>query len=72
MHPVYRITLLSLLVILFGIQITKADDHSSSPQDDASALPLDELRTFTEVFAKIKNDYVENLQTPVRLRPWYS
>jgi len=26
---------------------------------DAEALPLEELRTFTEIFAKIKNDYVE-------------
>ena len=30
--------------------------HAQTP---AEALPLDEIRTFTEVFAKIKNDYVE-------------
>lgn len=29
--------------------------------DDGRALPLDELRIFTEVFTKIKNDYVENI-----------
>ena len=28
-------------------------------EKDANSLPLDELRTFTEIFAKIKNDYVE-------------
>ena len=28
---------------------------------DAASLPLEDLRTFTEVFAKIKNDYVESI-----------
>lgn len=28
-------------------------------RNDEGALPLEELRTFTEIFAKIKNDYVE-------------
>ncbi|MEQ8288125.1 MAG: S41 family peptidase [Gammaproteobacteria bacterium] len=29
--------------------------------NEADTLPLDELRTFTEVFAKVKNDYVETV-----------
>lgn len=29
--------------------------------EDVDTLPLDEIRTFTEVFAKIKNDYVEDV-----------
>ena len=33
------------------------DNNSTSAQE----LPLDELRTFTEVFAKVKNDYVEGV-----------
>ena len=33
-----------------------ADKHPTS------TLPLDDLRTFTEIFAKIKNDYVEPIQ----------
>ena len=31
-------------------------------KNDASALPLEELRTFAEVFEKIKNDYVEPVE----------
>ncbi|MEX2524911.1 MAG: S41 family peptidase [Gammaproteobacteria bacterium] len=38
----------------------KADDNPPSAVD-GQALPLDELRTFTEVFTKIKNDYVESI-----------
>ena len=42
--------------------------QATAPAADAAgdnvateALPLDELRTFTEVFAKVKNDYVEGV-----------
>ena len=39
----------------------QGQDQEQGPhaQTPAEALPLDEIRTFTEVFAKIKNDYVE-------------
>ena len=36
-------------------------DKSDTGDVAAEALPLDELRTFTEVFAKVKNDYVEGV-----------
>lgn len=35
-----------------------AQDQTQGQTQD-QALPLDEIRTFTEVFAKVKNDYVE-------------
>lgn len=40
-----------------------AQDNTEASQEDIAAeeLPLDELRTFTEVFAKVKNDYVEGV-----------
>ena len=41
-------------------QADTAND-SDSAGVAAEALPLDELRTFTEVFAKVKNDYVEGV-----------
>jgi carboxyl-terminal processing protease len=31
-------------------------------RDGESSLPLEDLRTFTEIFAKIKNDYVETVE----------
>ncbi len=38
-----------------------ATDETAVAQTQAEALPLDDLRTFTEVFAKIKADYVEQI-----------
>jgi carboxyl-terminal processing protease len=47
--------LLSLPPALAAAQEPAGDE----PATDTSAIPLDEIRTFTEVFAKVKNDYVE-------------
>lgn len=49
-----NITVLLLLACL-GIQIAIGEIKSN----DLEELPLDELRTFTEIFAKVKKDYVE-------------
>ena len=51
----------NIFILLFltgvGLQLAVGDDSTANGNEDT--LPLDELRTFTEVFAKIKNDYVE-------------
>jgi len=56
-----NLTILSTGLVL-GLTLAIAQgviaERSSSP---TLTLPVDELRTFTEVFAKIKNDYVENV-----------
>lgn len=46
--------LLSLLLTPIAIANTEQDN-------EADTLPLDELRIFSEVFAKVKNDYVESI-----------
>ncbi len=61
MHSVFRIAFISILVISLLPRVGWAEGPDSIPADNASALPLDELRTFTEIFAKIKNDYVEEV-----------
>jgi carboxyl-terminal processing protease len=45
-----------LLIFGLGAQIAIGQNDANN---DVQTLPIDELRTFTEVFAKIKNDYVE-------------
>ncbi|MEE9596198.1 MAG: S41 family peptidase [Acidiferrobacterales bacterium] len=55
-----RYTLILLLGVFIGAGITLeravlAERHGSG------ALPLEELRTFTEVYSKIKSDYVEDV-----------
>jgi carboxyl-terminal processing protease len=56
-----RYTLVLLLGVFVGAGVTfdmtvMADREQSKA---AGALPIDELRTFTEVYARIKSDYVE-------------
>lgn len=66
-----------LLILFINYQPVSAQDNSENELPDgdnventgdgndnevaAEELPLDELRTFTEVFAKVKNDYVEGV-----------
>ena len=50
--------IITFLLSLFSVSIAIANTEENT---DFDTLPLDELRTFTEVFAKIKNDYVESV-----------
>ena len=52
----------SLPILLAGLLIgavLASGQTVSAQRGQPSTLPLEELRTFTEIFAKIKNDYVE-------------
>ena len=60
MNIFVRNIFIMLLVLGLGVQIAIGQNESESLENsDTEGLPIDELRTFTEVFAKIKNDYVE-------------
>lgn len=50
--------LLSTLLTPIAIANTEQDNEQDN---EADTLPLDELRIFSEVFAKVKNDYVESI-----------
>ena len=43
------------------VLLAQAAGITESPPEAAEALPLDELKTFTQVFVKIKNDYVQEV-----------
>ncbi len=64
-HLFLRYALILLLGIFVGVGITleravQADRPTSTAASEAdSPLPIEELRTFTEVFSRIKTDYVE-------------
>jgi carboxyl-terminal processing protease len=51
----------SLLLMIFSASFAIANTEEKAVEDENNTLPLDELRTFTEVFAKVKNDYVEGI-----------
>jgi carboxyl-terminal processing protease len=61
-----RYALLLLLGVFIGTGITLersvlAQRAAVKPAPATSTLPLDELKTFTEVFSRIKSDYVEDV-----------
>ncbi len=47
--------------LFLSISLTSIAIAISGEDSEANTLPLDELRIFTEVFAKVKNDYVETI-----------
>ncbi|MCF6322875.1 MAG: S41 family peptidase [Gammaproteobacteria bacterium] len=55
-----RNVLLVLMGLVLGFFLT-IGQHVLAERDDNNALPLEELRAFTEVFANIKNNYVEDV-----------
>jgi carboxyl-terminal processing protease len=54
----YRVTLL-LILSLLGMGIATGDTAATKKQDDP--IPYNELRTFAEVFGRIKNNYVQDV-----------
>ena len=60
-----RYALILLVGVFVGVSITLVHTvlaERDTAKDAASPLPLDELRTFTEVFNRIKTDYVIEVQ----------
>jgi carboxyl-terminal processing protease len=61
MNPMIR----SLPTLAFGLTLgvlLSLGRGVLADRNETDALPLDDLRTFTEVFAKIKSDYVESVE----------
>ena len=59
MNIVVRNFFTVLFIALLGSQIVISTIEAKQTTTEKEGLPLDELRIFTEVFSKIKNDYVE-------------
>lgn len=65
MNTTFRNLLILSLGLLLGLSLAIGRDVLAQREEAAvaaSPLPLEELRTFTEVFAKIKSDYVEPVE----------
>ncbi|MDX1512683.1 MAG: S41 family peptidase [Gammaproteobacteria bacterium] len=59
MRPIYRSVSVLAAGVVLGTMLTLGRGVLAERNSDTAALPLEDLRTFTEIFAKIKNDYVE-------------
>ena len=57
-----------LYLILFFLIANKFTLANSEQKKEVDAIPLDEIRVFTEIFSKIKSDYIENLDDAALLK----
>ncbi|HSR61966.1 MAG TPA: S41 family peptidase [Gammaproteobacteria bacterium] len=67
MNLLFRNLLIFVFLLVVGIQLSPGQEEEAETTEaleniDTEGLPLEELRTFTEVFAKIKKDYVEPVE----------
>lgn len=59
MRSIYRSVSVLAVGIVLGTMLSLGHGVLADRNSDTAALPLEDLRTFTEIFAKIKHDYVE-------------
>ena len=57
-----------LQVLLLFFAASKFGLANSEQENNTNTIPLDEIRIFTEIFSKIKSDYVENSDDKVLLK----
>jgi len=57
-----------LQVLLLFFAASKFSLANSEQENNTNTIPLDEIRIFTEIFSKIKSDYVENIDDKVLLK----
>ena len=62
MKAMKRNSLILSLGVVLGVSVSIGTGVLAERSDNAQMLPLDELRTFTDVFARVKNDYVEPVE----------
>ena len=56
--PIFKKLLFTILLVFITNKLTVANTEEEKEVD---VLPLNEIRTFTEIFSKIKDDYVESI-----------
>ncbi len=66
-HKLRFLTLAAALSLL-GVTVVVGQGVQAKRADEKAALPLEELRTFAEVFGRIKSDYVEPVPDKEMLR----
>jgi carboxyl-terminal processing protease len=61
MKPTIRMSVGILTGILLGLALSVSFGVFANKQDGADAVPLEDLRTFTDVYMRIKRNYVEEV-----------
>ncbi|BAZ92695.1 carboxyl-terminal protease [Thiohalobacter sp. COW1] len=60
-RPIQKLSLITTGVVL-GVTLSLGQGVFADRDNDAASLPLEELRGLSDVFARIKNDYVEPVE----------
>ncbi|HSH30842.1 MAG TPA: S41 family peptidase [Thiohalobacter sp.] len=60
-RPIQKLSLITTGVVL-GVSLSLGQGVFADRDNDAASLPLEELRGLSDVFARIKNDYVEPVE----------
>lgn len=61
MHDRFRTSLLFALGLVIGVSLTLGHGVFATRDGEINSVPLEDLRTFTDVLARIKSDYVEEI-----------
>jgi len=61
MNSLFRHVLVLTLGLLLGISLVTGSHVLAKREGEAGTLPFEDLRLFTEIFARIKNDYVKEV-----------
>jgi carboxyl-terminal processing protease len=66
MNKQFKTALVLVFGIIFGISASLTGNVLAN-KDEAKGLPLDQLRNFSDIFSRIKSDYVEDVEDDVLL-----
>ena len=61
MSKQFKTTLVLVFGIFLGISASLTGDVMAN-KEEAKGLPLDQLRNFSDIFSRIKSDYVEDVE----------
>jgi carboxyl-terminal processing protease len=61
MNSLFRHVLVLTLGLLLGISLVTGSNVMAKREGETGTLPFEDLRLFTEIFARIKNDYVKEV-----------
>jgi len=67
MSKQFKTALVLVLGIFVGISASITGNVLATKNDEPAGLPLDQLRNFSDIFSRIKSDYVEDVEDKVLL-----
>ncbi len=67
MSKQFKTALVLIFGVFLGISVSLTGNVLANKEEEAKGLPLDQLRNFSDIFSRIKSDYVEDVEDEVLL-----